>query len=290
MLEEGGRGPPTATTGVPPVVARLSSSPCPPLSSAFSPPPPPPASSPRFGGGRDRGPAPPYCWIGGAGRRGRPGSRRAALVLRCCGEAAPGRARSCGLPAPAAAAAGRAGWRAGGRRRRRGGGGVSGRAGRPRMLRFLRRTFGRRSMQRYGRGAGRGGLGGEGDERDGGLRGAAAAAGGFPSSPHPGGVVHGAGAPVHIPAAGGSKPVLQCRVLLLDGTEVSVELPVSNVRFACGTALTSPLFFPPPHRPADRLTQPRPPNMRPSPGEPGYFLPIPACLHLLPGARRPSPP
>uniref|UniRef100_A0A8C3PHQ9 Erythrocyte membrane protein band 4.1 like 4B n=1 Tax=Calidris pygmaea TaxID=425635 RepID=A0A8C3PHQ9_9CHAR len=103
------------------------------------------------------------------------------------------------------------------------------------MLRFLRRTFGRRSMQRYGRGAGRGagrgGLGGEGDERDGGLRGAAAASvvvggsGGFPSSPHPGGVVHGAGAPVHIPAAGGSKPVLQCRVLLLDGTEVNVELP-----------------------------------------------------------------
>ncbi|KAL9868272.1 band 4.1-like protein 4B isoform 2-T2 [Geothlypis trichas] len=96
------------------------------------------------------------------------------------------------------------------------------------MLRFLRRTFGRRSMQRYGRGAGRGGLGGEGDERDGGLRGAAAAAvgsGAFPSSPLPGGVVHSAGAPVHIPAAGGSKPVLQCRVLLLDGTEVNVELP-----------------------------------------------------------------
>lgn len=104
------------------------------------------------------------------------------------------------------------------------------------MLRFLRRTFGRRSMQRYGRGAGRGGL--EGDERDGGLRGAAAAAaaagvsapgsGGFPSSPHPAGGSHGAGAPVHIPAAGGCKPVLQCRVLLLDGTEVSVELPVSS--------------------------------------------------------------
>ncbi|XP_061200283.1 band 4.1-like protein 4B isoform X6 [Neopsephotus bourkii] len=94
------------------------------------------------------------------------------------------------------------------------------------MLRFLRRTFGRRSMQRYGRGAGRGGLGGEGDERDGGLRGAAAVgSGGFPSSPHPGGVAHSAGAPVHIPAAGGNKLVLQCRVLLLDGTEVSVELP-----------------------------------------------------------------
>ncbi|XP_064006094.1 LOW QUALITY PROTEIN: band 4.1-like protein 4B [Pogoniulus pusillus] len=97
------------------------------------------------------------------------------------------------------------------------------------MLRFLRRTFGRRSMQRYGRGAGRGGLGGEGGEGDGGLRGgappAAVSSGGFPSSPHPGGVVHSAGAPVHIPAAGGSKPVLQCRVLLLDGTEVNVELP-----------------------------------------------------------------
>uniref|UniRef100_A0A8D0H2Z1 Erythrocyte membrane protein band 4.1 like 4B n=1 Tax=Sphenodon punctatus TaxID=8508 RepID=A0A8D0H2Z1_SPHPU len=53
------------------------------------------------------------------------------------------------------------------------------------MLRFLRRTFGRRSMQRYGRGA----------------------------------------APVHIPATAGSKAALQCRVLLLDGTEASVELP-----------------------------------------------------------------
>ncbi|XP_048695284.2 band 4.1-like protein 4B isoform X3 [Caretta caretta] len=96
------------------------------------------------------------------------------------------------------------------------------------MLRFLRRTFGRRSMQRYGRGAGRGagrgGAFGAGDERDGGLRGAAAAEG-FPSSPHPGGAGHSAGAVVHIPAAGDSKAALQCRVLLLDGTDVNVELP-----------------------------------------------------------------
>uniref|UniRef100_A0A8C3RZ20 Erythrocyte membrane protein band 4.1 like 4B n=1 Tax=Chelydra serpentina TaxID=8475 RepID=A0A8C3RZ20_CHESE len=96
------------------------------------------------------------------------------------------------------------------------------------MLRFLRRTFGRRSMQRYGRGAGRGagrgGAFGAGDERDGGLRGAAAAEG-FPSSPRPGGAGHGAGAAVHIPAAGDSKAALHCRVLLLDGTDVNVELP-----------------------------------------------------------------
>ncbi|XP_043364531.1 band 4.1-like protein 4B isoform X2 [Dermochelys coriacea] len=92
------------------------------------------------------------------------------------------------------------------------------------MLRFLRRTFGRRSMQRYGRGAGRGGAFGAGDERDGGPRGAAAAEG-FPSSPHPGGAGHSAGAVVHIPAAGDSKVALQCRVLLLDGTDVNVELP-----------------------------------------------------------------
>uniref|UniRef100_A0A8D0HBS9 Erythrocyte membrane protein band 4.1 like 4B n=1 Tax=Sphenodon punctatus TaxID=8508 RepID=A0A8D0HBS9_SPHPU len=84
------------------------------------------------------------------------------------------------------------------------------------MLRFLRRTFGRRSMQRYGRGAGA--AADLGDERDGGLRGAT---GGFPASPHPGGT----GAPVHIPATAGSKAALQCRVLLLDGTEASVELP-----------------------------------------------------------------
>ncbi|XP_043921009.1 band 4.1-like protein 4B [Protopterus annectens] len=76
------------------------------------------------------------------------------------------------------------------------------------MLRFLRRTFGRRSMQRYGRGR---------DVRDGDGRG---------SDGHhlPPQVVVTGGAPVHIPAAGDSKSVLTCRVLLLDGTDVSVDL------------------------------------------------------------------
>nr|XP_034990284.1 band 4.1-like protein 4B isoform X1 [Zootoca vivipara] len=80
------------------------------------------------------------------------------------------------------------------------------------MLRFLRRTFGRRSMQRYGRAAG------EGDERDGAPRVASVGA----SLAAPG----GAPAPPHIQAAAtGGRAALQCRVQLLDGTEVSVELP-----------------------------------------------------------------
>ncbi|KAM8966516.1 band 4.1-like protein 4B [Pelodytes ibericus] len=105
------------------------------------------------------------------------------------------------------------------------------------MLRFLRRTFGRRSMQRHG---GRAGAVGRGpgfrgrDERDGGpgvMRAAGAAA-----APSPGGVLYqhptllpppvvSGTATVHIPAAGDSKSVLTCRVLLLDGTDVSVDLP-----------------------------------------------------------------
>uniref|UniRef100_A0A4W3JI75 Erythrocyte membrane protein band 4.1 like 4B n=1 Tax=Callorhinchus milii TaxID=7868 RepID=A0A4W3JI75_CALMI len=54
------------------------------------------------------------------------------------------------------------------------------------MMRFLRRTFGRRSVRRY---------------------------------------MDDGGAAVHIPAAGSNKSVLTCRVQLLDGTDVSVELP-----------------------------------------------------------------
>ncbi|XP_062987359.1 band 4.1-like protein 4B isoform X2 [Elgaria multicarinata webbii] len=86
------------------------------------------------------------------------------------------------------------------------------------MLRFLRRTFGRRSMQRYGRGGGGGGGGtGEGDERDGAPRGAGAAS--------PLASAHSAPAVHHIQAAAaGGKGALQCRVQLLDGVEVSVEL------------------------------------------------------------------
>ncbi|XP_027964575.1 band 4.1-like protein 4B isoform X1 [Eumetopias jubatus] len=106
------------------------------------------------------------------------------------------------------------------------------------MLRFLRRTFGRRSMQRYARGAAGRGAAGLGDERDGGPRGGPAAVAAAASSSStlpaaPGGSVFPAGggplltggAAVHISAAGAAKATLSCRVFLLDGTEVSVDLP-----------------------------------------------------------------
>nr|XP_045016142.1 band 4.1-like protein 4B isoform X4 [Jaculus jaculus] len=102
------------------------------------------------------------------------------------------------------------------------------------MLRFLRRTFGRRSMQRYARGAAGRGAAGLGDERDGGLRGgpaAAAASSVLPAAPGGsvfpagGGPLLTGGAAVHISAAGAAKATLYCRVFLLDGTEVSVDLP-----------------------------------------------------------------
>ncbi|XP_058379724.1 band 4.1-like protein 4B isoform X6 [Diceros bicornis minor] len=102
------------------------------------------------------------------------------------------------------------------------------------MLRFLRRTFGRRSMQRYARGAAGRGAAGLGDERDGGPRGGPAAAAASSTLPvAPGGSVFPAGggplltggAAVHISAAGAAKATLYCRVFLLDGTEVSVDLP-----------------------------------------------------------------
>ncbi|XP_074137937.1 band 4.1-like protein 4B isoform X1 [Sminthopsis crassicaudata] len=97
------------------------------------------------------------------------------------------------------------------------------------MLSFLRRTFGRRSMQRYGRGAAGRAAGGLGDERDGGPRGASSAplpaAPGGSVFPPGGGPVLTGGAAVHIPAAGAGKAALYCRVFLLDGTEVSVDLP-----------------------------------------------------------------
>ncbi|XP_036094857.1 band 4.1-like protein 4B isoform X6 [Rousettus aegyptiacus] len=102
------------------------------------------------------------------------------------------------------------------------------------MLRFLRRTFGRRSMQLYARGAAGRRAAGLGDERDGGPRGGpAAAAASTPLPAAPGGSVFPAGggplltggAAVHISAAGAAKATLYCRVFLLDGTEVSVDLP-----------------------------------------------------------------
>ncbi|XP_075823287.1 band 4.1-like protein 4B isoform X2 [Microtus pennsylvanicus] len=102
------------------------------------------------------------------------------------------------------------------------------------MLRFLRRTFGRRSMQRYARGAAGRGAAGLADERDGGPRGGPAAAASSSVLPAaPGGSVFPAGggplltggAAVHISASGAAKATLYCRVFLLDGTEVSVDLP-----------------------------------------------------------------
>ncbi|XP_057576874.1 band 4.1-like protein 4B isoform X2 [Hippopotamus amphibius kiboko] len=101
------------------------------------------------------------------------------------------------------------------------------------MLRFLRRTFGRRSMQRYARGAAGRGAAGLGDERDAGPRGGPAASAVSTLPAAPGGSVFPAGggplltggAAVHISAAGASKATLYCRVFLLDGTEVSVDLP-----------------------------------------------------------------
>lgn len=117
------------------------------------------------------------------------------------------------------------------RKRRFWGGGSEGTM----MLRFLRRTFGRRSMQRH---AGRGGFRAGRDERDGGAVGMRAAApvtsppGGFYSHPnYHSPPVHSGGATVHIPAAGDSKSVLTCKVQLLDGTDVSVDLPVRPSAF-----------------------------------------------------------
>ncbi|XP_032905516.1 band 4.1-like protein 4B [Amblyraja radiata] len=87
------------------------------------------------------------------------------------------------------------------------------------MMRFLRRTFGRRSARRYmeerdGGGGGRGG--GTSSGRD---SAATAVAGIHTATPAPTGTM------VHIPAAGGNKSILACRVQLLDGTDISVELP-----------------------------------------------------------------
>uniref|UniRef100_A0A8C5UKW9 Erythrocyte membrane protein band 4.1 like 4B n=1 Tax=Microcebus murinus TaxID=30608 RepID=A0A8C5UKW9_MICMU len=85
------------------------------------------------------------------------------------------------------------------------------------MLRFLRRTFGRRSMHATG--------------PRGGPAATAAASSALPAAPGGsvfppgGGPLLTGGAAVHISAAGAAKATLYCRVFLLDGTEVSVDLP-----------------------------------------------------------------
>ncbi|KAM9851454.1 band 4.1-like protein 4B [Aulostomus maculatus] len=91
------------------------------------------------------------------------------------------------------------------------------------MMGFLRRTFSRRSRSRFQTR--------ERDERDG--KGAGGG-GGMTGNPlllaHQQQVVHApavvtGGASVHIPAAGTARTTITCRVLLLDGSDVSVDLP-----------------------------------------------------------------
>ncbi|CAG11918.1 unnamed protein product, partial [Tetraodon nigroviridis] len=95
------------------------------------------------------------------------------------------------------------------------------------MMGFLRRTFSRRPRSRFGTR--------EGDERDGKLGGeGGGGGGGLLGNPlllaHQQQVVHApavvtGGAPVHIPAGGTARTVITCRVLLLDGSDVTVDLP-----------------------------------------------------------------
>ncbi|XP_019126073.1 band 4.1-like protein 4B [Larimichthys crocea] len=95
------------------------------------------------------------------------------------------------------------------------------------MMGFLRRTFSRRSRSRFQTR--------ERDERDGkGGGGEGGGAGGVTGNPlllaHQQQVVHApavvsGGASVHIPAAGTARTTITCRVLLLDGSDVNVDLP-----------------------------------------------------------------
>ncbi|XP_047455145.1 band 4.1-like protein 4B isoform X2 [Mugil cephalus] len=91
------------------------------------------------------------------------------------------------------------------------------------MMSFLRRTFSRTRSRLHLR---------EGDEVDG--KGVGGGAGGVTGNPlllaHQQQVVHTpavvtAGASVHIPAAGAARTTITCRVLLLDGSDVNVDLP-----------------------------------------------------------------
>lgn len=85
---------------------------------------------------------------------------------------------------------------------------------------FLRRTFSLRSRRRFR----------PSDELDGGGRGVNAALQAHQQQQQPIPAVVTGGTVVHIPAAGNSKSAITCRVLLLDGSDVSVELPVSQQR------------------------------------------------------------
>ncbi|XP_034030747.1 LOW QUALITY PROTEIN: band 4.1-like protein 4B [Thalassophryne amazonica] len=89
------------------------------------------------------------------------------------------------------------------------------------MMGFLRRTFSRRSRSRF---AAR-----EKEERDGGGGGGVGVSGSPLLLAHQQQVVHApavvtGGTSVHIPAAGSARSIITCRVLLLDGSDVSVDL------------------------------------------------------------------
>uniref|UniRef100_A0A665WBN4 Erythrocyte membrane protein band 4.1 like 4B n=1 Tax=Echeneis naucrates TaxID=173247 RepID=A0A665WBN4_ECHNA len=90
------------------------------------------------------------------------------------------------------------------------------------MMGFLRRTFSRRSRSRF-QARGR-------DERDGKGGGGGGVTGNPLLLAHQQQVVHApavvtGGASVHIPAAGTARTTITCRVLLLDGSDVNVDLP-----------------------------------------------------------------
>ncbi|XP_071325261.1 band 4.1-like protein 4B isoform X1 [Trachinotus anak] len=94
------------------------------------------------------------------------------------------------------------------------------------MMGFLRRTFSRRSRSRF--------QARDRDERDGKGGGGGGGGGGVTGNPlllaHQQQVVHApavvtGGASVHIPAAGTARTTITCRVLLLDGSDVNVDLP-----------------------------------------------------------------
>ena len=94
------------------------------------------------------------------------------------------------------------------------------------MMGFLRRTFSRR--RRF--------AASDQDERDGSGGGGGRGTTGNPLLlAHQQQVVHApavvtGGAAVHIPAAGTARTAITCRVLLLDGSDVNVDLPVSAWR------------------------------------------------------------
>ncbi|GAA6098861.1 band 4.1-like protein 4B isoform X1 [Tachysurus ichikawai] len=89
------------------------------------------------------------------------------------------------------------------------------------MMSFLRRTFSLRSRRRFR----------PSDELDGGGRGVNPALQSHQQQHQIPAVVTG-GTVVHIPAAGNSKAAITCRVLLLDGSDVNVELPQEGELYA----------------------------------------------------------